>query len=179
MNIANKLTILRIFMIPFFIYFLSIGTVFSDIIATTIFTVAALTDFLDGYIARKYNMITNFGKFMDPIADKLLVASAIIYFIQSGKITAIPVIIMIGREFIISGFRLVASDNNVVIAASPYGKIKTITQMVMIIYLCSSIDNLYNIPYVANILIWSSVFTSLLSLFDYIIKNKQVFNENN
>ncbi len=179
MNIANKLTIIRIFMIPFFIYFLSIGTVFSDIIATTIFTVAALTDFLDGYIARKYNMITNFGKFMDPIADKLLVAAAIIYFIQSGKITAIPVIIMIGREFIISGFRLVASDNNIVIAASPYGKIKTITQMVMIIYLCSGIDNLFNIPYVANILIWLSVFTSLLSLFDYIIKNKQVFNENN
>ena len=126
MNLPNKLTILRMCMIPFFLVSLMIDAIpGGKWIALTLFCIASITDLLDGKIARKYNLVTNFGKFMDPLADKLLVCSAMIALIEIDRIPAWVVIIIIGREFIISGFRLVASDNGVVIAAGWWGKIKT------------------------------------------------------
>ena len=131
MNLPNKLTLFRVVLIPFFVFFLLAPYFeeYGNYIAVAIFIVASITDFLDGKIARKYNLVTNFGKFMDPLADKLLVCSALICLIQLELIPAWVVIIIIAREFIISGFRLVASDNGVVIAASYWGKFKTAFQM--------------------------------------------------
>ena len=132
MNLPNKLTILRVIMIPFFVFFLlsGVGGSASKWIALVIFAAASITDTLDGYIARRDNLITDFGKFMDPLADKLLVCSALICFVELDKLPAWMVIIIIAREFIISGFRLVASDNGIVIAASYWGKFKTVSQLV-------------------------------------------------
>ena len=125
MNLPNKLTIFRVILIPFFVVLLLFDiTAYDKWIALAIFIIASLTDFLDGHIARKYNLVTNFGKFMDPLADKLLVCSAMICLVELARIPAWVVIIIIAREFIISGFRLVASDNGVVIAASYWGKFK-------------------------------------------------------
>ena len=137
MNLPNKLTVLRVLLIPFFVWFALVDLVpgYSKYIAVLIFVVASLTDLLDGKIARKYHLVTNFGKFMDPLADKLLVCAALICLSASGMVPAWMVIIIISREFIISGFRLVASDNGVVIAASYWGKFKTTFQMLMIIVL--------------------------------------------
>ena len=137
MNLPNKLTVLRVIMVPFFVFFMltGVGGAANKWIALIIFCVASLTDMLDGKIARARNLVTNFGKFMDPLADKLLVCSAMICMIPLGKLQAWFVIVIIAREFIISGFRLIASDNGVVIAASYWGKFKTVSQMVMIILL--------------------------------------------
>ena len=137
MNLPNKLTILRVIMVPFFVLFMltDIGGPANKWISLILFVVASLTDLLDGKIARKYNLVTNFGKFMDPLADKLLVCSAMICLIEMNKLDAWIVIVIISREFIISGFRLVASDSGVVIAASYWGKFKTVFQMAMIIVL--------------------------------------------
>lgn len=135
MNLPNKLTILRVIMIPFFVAALLYdGGANQNMryVAAALFIIASLTDMLDGKIARKYNLVTNFGKFMDPLADKLLVCSALICMIELRELPAWMVIIIISREFIISGFRLVASDNGVVIAASYWGKFKTTFQMVMV-----------------------------------------------
>ena len=133
MNLPNKLTTLRVIMIPFFVFFLlwqnGENRTFR-MIALALFIIASLTDLLDGKIARKYNLVTNFGKFMDPLADKLLVCSALICLIELNALPAWMVIVIISREFIISGFRLIASDNGVVIAASYWGKFKTTFQMV-------------------------------------------------
>ena len=137
MNLPNKLTILRMIMIPVFLvvlYIPGLGMA-GNIAAAAIFILASITDFLDGKIARKYNLVTNFGKFMDPLADKLLVCSALIALVDFDKVAAWIVIIIIAREFIISGFRLIAADNGVVIAASYWGKFKTTFQMIMIILL--------------------------------------------
>lgn len=130
MNLPNKLTTFRVILIPFFVFFMLAPnmTGINNYIAVAIFIVASLTDLLDGKIARKYNLVTNFGKFMDPLADKLLVCSAMICLIQTGQLAAWIVVIIIAREFIISGFRLIASDNGVVIAASYWGKFKTTFQ---------------------------------------------------
>ena len=127
MNTPNKLTILRVIMIPFFVFFMlaDMGNA-GKYTALVLFIAASLTDTLDGYLARKYNQVTNFGKFMDPLADKLLVCSALICLMDVGKLPSWAVIVIISREFIISGFRLVASDNGIVIAASWWGKSKTI-----------------------------------------------------
>ena len=135
MNLPNKLTIFRVILIPFFVIFLLLDASNQTYryIADAIFIIASLTDMLDGKIARKYNLVTNFGKFMDPLADKLLVSAAMICLIATGQLAAWIVIIIISREFIISGFRLVASDNGIVIAASYWGKLKTVFQMLMII----------------------------------------------
>ena len=132
MNLPNKLTVLRVIMIPFFVAALLYdGGANQNMryVAAALFIIASLTDMLDGKIARKYNLVTNFGKFMDPLADKLLVCSALICMIELRELPAWMVIIIISREFIISGFRLVASDNGVVIAASYWGKFKTTFQM--------------------------------------------------
>ena len=137
MNLPNKLTVLRVLLIPFFVWAALGDPVpgYSKYIAVLIFIVASLTDLLDGKIARKYGLVTNFGKFMDPLADKLLVCAALICLVSCGMLSAWMVIVIISREFIISGFRLVASDNGVVIAANYWGKFKTTFQMLMIIVL--------------------------------------------
>jgi len=176
MNLPNKLTIVRIIMIPFFVFFL-LTDLFGntgDWIALVIFIVASLTDLLDGYIARKYNLVTNFGKFMDPLADKLLVCSALICLVELGRLPAWMVVIIISREFIISGFRLVASDNGIVIAASYWGKFKTTFQMIMI---CMLIAEIEQIKILTIIVIWVALVLTIVSLADYIIKNKNVMNE--
>lgn len=176
MNLPNKLTMLRVIMIPFFIVFLLIPiTPYDKWIALAIFILASLTDLLDGKIARKYNLVTNFGKFMDPLADKLLVCSALICLIELDKIPAWMVIIIIAREFIISGFRLVASDNGVVIAASCWGKFKTTFQMAAV---CLLIADIAAIGVVTQIILWIAVILTVVSLVDYLVKNKDVMKEN-
>jgi len=176
MNLPNKLTIFRaILIIPFvFIMLTDYCGEYGKWIALAIFVIASLTDMLDGKIARKYNLVTNFGKFMDPLADKLLVGAAMICLVETGQIPAWIVIIIISREFIISGFRLIASDNGVVIAASYWGKIKTVFQMIMIILM---IANLEVLQLVTDIVMWVSLALTVISLFDYIIKNKSVMKE--
>ena len=147
-------------------------------IATAIFIVASLTDLLDGKIARKYNLVTNFGKFMDPLADKLLVCSAMICLIQTGQLAAWIVVIIIAREFIISGFRLIASDNGVVIAASYWGKFKTTFQMLMVIVLILNIQMSF-FQILGKILTYAALILTVVSLIDYIVKNKDVLKEQN
>lgn len=176
MNLPNKLTIFRVILIPFFVVLLLFDiTAYDKWIALAIFIVASLTDFLDGHIARKYNLVTNFGKFMDPLADKLLVCSAMICLVELSRIPAWVVIIIISREFIISGFRLVASDNGVVIAASYWGKFKTTFQILMI---CLMIADLPPLALVTQIVMWVAVALTVVSLVDYLIKNKDVMLDN-
>lgn len=173
MNLPNKLTIFRCILIVPFVAFLLNGY---DLIATVIFIVASLTDLLDGKIARKYNLVTNFGKFMDPLADKLLVCSALICLIEMGRLDAWIVCIIIAREFIISGFRLIASDNGIVIAASYWGKFKTTFQMIMVVVLMLNIQNDIMII-LGQILIWVSLALTIISLVDYVAKNLDVLKE--
>lgn len=180
MNLPNKLTILRTVMIPFFILFLYTDWFhgYDKIIAAVIFIAASLTDMLDGKIARKYNLVTNFGKFMDPLADKLLVCSALICLIALDKIPAWIVIVIISREFIISGFRLIAADNGVVIAASYWGKFKTASQMVTVILLVLNIQNTV-FTVLGTVFIYISLVLTVVSLIDYIAKNKEVLKDQN
>ncbi len=175
MNLANKITIARIFLIPLFLFFLLSNTPNGITISAFIFIIASLTDSLDGYIARSRNQVTKLGKFMDPLADKLLVASALIALVELGKIPAWIVIIIISREFIISVFRAIAAAEGIVIAASPWGKFKTISQLVAII---SILFNNYpfakfGIPF-TNFAIWIALILTIISGVDYIIKNKAV-----
>lgn len=174
MNLPNKLTVLRVLMVPFFVLFMltDLGGVANKWIALAIFVVASLTDLLDGKIARKYNLVTNFGKFMDPLADKLLVCSAMICLIKKGSLAAWIVIVIIAREFIISGFRLVASDNGIVIAASYWGKFKTVFQMAMVIVLIMDLGGAFDV--IGQALIWISLALTIISLIDYVAKNIQV-----
>ena len=176
MNLPNKLTILRMIMIvPFVVFMLvPIGGVAGKWIALALFVIASLTDLLDGKIARKYNLVTTFGKFMDPLADKLLVCSALICLVELGRIPAWIVIIIISREFIISGFRLVASDKGVVIAASWWGKFKTTFQMVMIVLMIADIAAL---SIVTQIVMWIALILTVVSLIDYLVKNKDVMKD--
>ena len=144
-------------------------------IALVIFCVASLTDMLDGKIARKYNLVTNFGKFMDPLADKLLVCTALICLTSMDRLNVIVVLVIIAREFIISGFRLVASDNGIVIAASYWGKFKTVSQMALIIVLIMDLGGVWNV--VGTVLTWVALILTVVSLIDYIAKNKQVLTQ--
>ena len=143
-------------------------------ICLAIFVVASVTDWFDGHLARKYNLITNFGKFMDPLADKLLVCSAMICMIELGKLPAWVVIIIIGREFIISGFRLIAAENGIVIAANYWGKFKTVSQMIMIILLIVDLGGAFAI--LTQIFIWLSVALTVISLLTYIMQNRKVLS---
>lgn len=154
MNLPNKLTILRVILIPFFVVFMlfDITGAADKWIALVIFCVASLTDMLVGKIARKYNLVTNFGKFMDPLADKLLVCTALICLTSMNRLNVIVVLVIIAREFIISGFRLVASDNGIVIAASYWGKFKTVSQMALIIVLIMDLGGVWNV--VGTVLTW-------------------------
>ncbi len=177
MNLPNKLTVLRVLLIPFFVAALLWQQGENMTLrywAAGIFIIASLTDMLDGKIARKYNLVTNFGKFMDPLADKLLVCSALICLIELGEIPAWMVIVIISREFIISGFRLVASDNGVVIAASYWGKFKTTFQMIAVVLLIVKIQAL---SVITDICLWIAVALTVISLVDYIRKNHRVLTE--
>ena len=177
MNLPNKLTILRVILIPFFVVFMlfDITGAADKWIALLIFCVASLTVMLDGKIARKYNLVTNFGKFMDPLADKLLVCTALICLTSMNRLNVIVVLVIIAREFIISGFRLVASDNGIVIAASYWGKFKTVSQMALIIVLIMDLGGVWNI--VGTVLTWVALILTVVSLIDYIAKNKQVLTQ--
>lgn len=177
MNLPNKITIARVIMIPFFVVFMLLDSIpFNNVIALVIFSVACITDALDGHLARKNNLVSNFGKFMDPLADKLLVSSALICFVDLGLLDSWIVIVIISREFIISGFRLVASDNGVVIAASYWGKFKTTAQMIMSILLIINFDyQFFNV--LEKIFIYLSLVLTVISLVDYIYKNKDVLSE--
>lgn len=177
MNLPNKLTILRVLLIPFFVFFMLVPVVScSNYIAVAIFIIASLTDLADGKIARKYNLVTNFGKFMDPLADKLLVCSALICLVATGQLAAWMVIVIISREFIISGFRLVAADNGVVIAASYWGKFKTTFQMLMIIVLILNLPGAF-FEILGVLLTWVALILTIISLVDYLVKNKDVLKE--
>ena len=176
MNLPNKLTIARVIMIPFFVLFMltGLGGAASKWIALAIFIIASLTDLLDGHIARKYNLVTNFGKFMDPLADKLLVCSAMICLVEMGKLPAWIVIVIISREFIISGFPLIASDNGPVVAASYWGKFKTTFQMLMI---CLMIADISALSAVTAAVMWIALILTVVSLVDYLVKNRDVLSE--
>lgn len=175
MNLPNKLTLLRMVLVPFFVFFLLYENGENFVFRMTalgIFVAASITDTLDGWIARKYQLITDFGKFMDPLADKLLVCSALICFVELRQLSAVAVLLVIAREFIISGLRLLAADNGVVIAAAMSGKIKTVVQMFTVILLLCNIKAL---EVVTNGFIWLMVLLTLVSLGEYIIKNRQAF----
>ena len=197
-NLPNQLTVFRVFLIvPFVVILLGsyhwwdfVMTIFgydaaiAEYVALAIFIIASLTDLLDGKIARKYNLVSNFGKFMDPLADKLLVCAAMIGLVEMGRIPAWVVIIIISREFIISGFRLIASDNGVVIAASYWGKFKTTFQMVMICLMIvqdapflSNPTHVEVFVLISNIIMWIALALTIISLVDYLIKNKDVMKE--
>lgn len=175
MNLPNKLTVLRVLLIPFFVFFLLRSNQNGSFkyIALAIFIIAALTDALDGYIARKENLITNFGKFMDPLADKLLVCSALICLIELDRISAVIVLVIIAREFIISGFRLVASDAGVVIAAGSWGKMKTVVQMITVIVLILN----FGVLIIEQVLIYAMLILTIISLVDYLIQNHKVLTD--
>lgn len=192
MNLPNRLTITRVILIPFFVIFLLCwrGTELEPImrlIADIIFIAASITDALDGHIARSRNLITNFGKFMDPLADKLLVVSAFICLMYLGQVPVYFVLIVVAREFIISGFRLIAAENGIVIAASYWGKFKTAFSMVMVIVMVLTIENKYFVfasqkesmffYILGQILMWISLALTVISLIDYIAKNKDVLKE--
>lgn len=182
MNLPNKLTVLRILMIPLFLLLIlpvGNGLIFpislqtGRILACLVFVLAALTDLLDGAIARKQNCVTTFGKFLDPIADKLLVASALMALVQLGEVSAWAVVIIIAREFIVQGVRIIAANDAVVIAASVWGKVKTFSQMTAIVLLL-----LFNYPFslftsipVGQVLLWISVILTVYSGYDYLRAN--------
>lgn len=178
MNLPNKLTMIRVIIIPFFLVCLYMQTVPTRIAALVLFCTASLTDALDGHIARKYGLVTNFGKFMDPLADKLLVCSAMIALTDVNSAVMLPswiVIIIIAREFMITGFRTLAAEQNIVIAAGPWGKLKTVFQMIMIIVLLINIDH-FVVRIISYVLIALSLALTIISAADYIIKNKNILH---
>ena len=173
MNLPNKLTVLRMVLVPFFVATLLLSKTNDTLkwVALALFVIASLTDFADGYIARKYNLITNFGTFMDHLADKILTVSGMICLIELGRIPSWIVVIIVAREFIISGFRLIAAENGVVIAANYWGKFKTTFQMFMIILM---IMNIPQLQIVTNIVMWIALALTIISLVTYINANKQI-----
>lgn len=175
MNLANKITIARILLVPIFMFFLLTNIPYGVTIAALIFIIAALTDSLDGYIARSRNQITKLGKFMDPLADKLLVTAALVSLVQMDRLPAWVTVIIISREIIVSVFRAVAASEGIVIAASPWGKAKTVSQIVAILALLFNNFpfSLLNMPF-DSIAVWAAVILTVISGFDYINKNKQV-----
>ena len=175
MNLPNMLTTIRmVLIIPFVMVMQMAPEGNGRFIALAIFVLASFTDFLDGYIARKNHLVTNFGKFMDPLADKLLVSAAMICLVSMGRIPAWMVIIIISREFAICGFRLIAADNGIVIAASWWGKFKTVSQMIMIILLIANLGGVFTV--LENIFKWIALILTVVSLADYIWKNKKVLS---
>ncbi len=175
MNLANKITILRLLLVPMYIYLA--GYTNYSFVTLIVFALAAFTDFLDGYIARKHNMVTDLGKFMDPLADKILTLSAFILFSSQGLISPAVTIVVVMREIIISVFRAVAASKNIVIAASIYGKLKTVSQMATIITIYLYIIIGRNNDMIINALIMIMTILTIASGVDYIYKNRQVLKE--
>ena len=163
-------------MVPFLVVFMLTewGGAENRYISVVIFAAASITDWFDGYLARKNHLVTNFGKFMDPLADKLLVCSALICLVELNRLDAWIVIVIIAREFIISGFRLIAAENGVVIAANYWGKFKTVSQMIMIILLILNFDGFFAV--LAQIFVWISIALTVISLLTYILQNKKVLS---
>lgn len=184
MNTPNKLTVLRMILVPFFMLFVMMGegNATYTAIALVIFAVASLTDAIDGHLARKYNLITDFGKFMDPLADKMLTTAAFLALLELGRASAWAVMLILAREFIVSGIRLVAASGGKVIAASIWGKIKTIFQMVAIIAAIILLLPMPIIPtetagLITQILVWISTVVTVISGADYVIKNFDLIKE--
>ena len=173
MNTANRLTMARVVMIPLFLVVLYLDFPMNRYVALAIFVLASVTDFVDGYVARHYNQITDFGKFMDPLADKLLVVSAMLWFVESHRMPAWALLIVVAREFAVTGLRLVAVDNGRVIAAAWSGKVKTFTTMVCICIMLLPIPGVLNTVCVALIVV-----TTLYSGAEYFWKNRDVLNWN-
>ena len=194
MNLANKLTLLRIFLVPVFLLFFAVNIPYGTVIATLIFIIASLTDQLDGYIARSRNQITNFGKFMDPLADKLLVTAALVSLVEMHLIPSLAAVIIIAREFAVSGLRTLAASEGKVIAASWWGKVKTVTQIIAILLLLFKV-NIEDSTYLADIVNNNSmvesffeygptialviaVIITVISGVDYFVKNKEAISTN-
>lgn len=176
MNIANKLTILRLLLVPVFVILMILDTNWSTIVGAIVFTAAALTDFLDGHLARKYHLVTTFGKFLDPLADKILTISAFILLVERAVVPAWGVIIIVARELAITGFRIIAASEDITIAASSFGKIKTITQLASLIALLFSPP----IPEILGVvLFYIAVILTVASGIDYFVKNKTVLDLSN
>ncbi|MEW8993487.1 CDP-diacylglycerol--glycerol-3-phosphate 3-phosphatidyltransferase [Clostridium sp.] len=179
MNLANKLTVLRMILVPIFLICAMVDTTTANIIALSIFIVASVTDKLDGYIARSRNQITNFGKFMDPLADKLLVTCALILLVEKGIVAAWVVVVIIAREFIVSGLRTLAASQGVVIAASNWGKLKTVIQMIAIIMgLLSLVYNPEWLNITTQVTIYLAAVITIISGVDYFVKGKDIININ-
>lgn len=179
MNVPNRLTILRVIIIPLFVVVMLCPEFpYSDYVAGGLFIAACVTDFFDGYLARKYNQVTTFGKFMDPLADKLLVSAALICFLADAD-SAMPVwavIVIISREFIISGFRLVAAEKGVTIAANYWGKVKTVVQMIMSILLIFDFQHPF-FRILDVIFVYAAVILTVISLVDYIYQNREIMKD--
>ncbi len=171
MNLANKLTLLRVLMIPAFLVVLYWDFPNSSYAALAIFVLASLTDLADGYIARHYHQITDFGKFMDPLADKVLVVTAMLWFVQSGLMPAWAVAIVIFREFAVSGMRLIAAESGRVIAAGWSGKVKTASTMVCLILMFFPLPK-----WVVNVCVGVIVVTTVYSGIEYFVKNRDVLD---
>ena len=193
MNLANKLTMIRIFLVPVFLVFITVKDIpYGSIIATVIFIIASLTDQLDGHIARSRNQITNFGKFMDPLADKLLVTAALVSLVELKLVAGWAVVVILAREFAVSGLRTLAASDGIVIAASWWGKIKTVTQMIAILLLllkvnintsASAISFVNNnsllssfFTYVPETIMFIAVLITIISGIDYFVKNRHVIS---
>ena len=176
MNTPNKLTVARMIMVPFLVVFMLTewGGAANRYISVAIFAAASITDWFDGYLARKNHLVTNFGKFMDPLADKLLVCSSLICLVEMERLKAWIVIVIIAREFIISGFRLIAAENGVVIAANYWGKFKTVSQMIMIILLILNFDGFFAV--LAQFFVWLSIALTVISLLTFILQTKKVLS---
>ena len=193
MNLANKLTMMRIILVPIFLIFIAVKEIpYGSIIATIVFIVASITDQLDGYIARSRNQITNFGKFMDPLADKLLVTAALVSLVELKLVAGWAVVVILAREFAVSGLRTLAASDGIVIAASWWGKIKTVTQMIAILLLLlkvnintsvSAISFVSNnsflnsfFTYVPETIMYIAVLITIISGIDYFVKNKHAIS---
>lgn len=180
MNLANKITLFRVVLIPVFMLVLYSDIEGAQTIAAIIFIFASMTDMLDGYIARSRNLVTNFGKFVDPLADKLLVSAALISLVEMGKIPAWVVVVIIAREFTITGFRTIAASEGITIAASPWGKIKTISQLIAIslLLLNNVVFRNFGIP-MDNIMLYLALIFTIISGVDYLYRNKEVLKLDN
>ena len=179
MTTANKLTILRVILVPVFMAFLMMEPMWCQIAALLIFIIASATDGIDGYIARHYNQITTFGKFMDPLADKMLTTAAFLVLLEHGRVSSIAVMIVLAREFMVAGIRMLAGADGNVIAASMLGKIKTVSQMVAIIAAIILMNPIFaDVPetaqFITDILVWISTAITVISGIDYLIKNKYI-----
>lgn len=181
MNTANKITILRVILVPIFMCLMLIDNTACRMWALVVFIIASISDWADGYIARHYNQISNFGKFMDPIADKMLTTSAFLALLEVGRITwlgSVAIMLILAREFMVSGVRMLASSEGRVIAASMFGKIKTVAQMITIIAAIIMMNDKWFIQgpaiLITNILVWISTVFTVLSGLDYIWKNRSV-----